>query len=129
MALAGLCFAIYPIFLGRSRLPGNLAAGLFTLVVFLCIVPFAYSQRAEMANTFWLMVIGAGMFSAVGMMLMTGVITQVPKQKLGTLVVYASIFQISATACYQFFMDGKVTFTKCAGFVCAGIAIVLLSKK
>lgn len=127
--IAGICFGIYPLLLNRSRLGGNMQSAVFCILVCLFVIPFAVKEVGELAHTYWAMVIGAGMASAMGMLSMTGFLAKASPVAAGTLIVMMIVTQTLVTAIYQVVMDKGVSFTRGLGFVLAAIAIVLMNRK
>jgi drug/metabolite transporter (DMT)-like permease len=127
--LAGIFFGFYPLMLKHSKLGGNMTALLFSLAVFIVIIPFAWKEMATLPNTFWPPIIGAGVVSAFGMLCMVSMIAETPQKNVGILMLSVMVTQAVVTVLYQVVLDRGITLTKVIGFACAGIAIVLLNKK
>lgn len=133
MALAGICFGIYPLLLNRSKISGNLSSVTFTLVV--CTLVSLYVGK-ELRTLFtmdwsavrWPFIVGAGALSAVGMLLLTGVLAEASKDRVGLLIVVMLVVNTAVAAGYQVAMDRGLSLARCAGFALAIAAIVLLNK-
>jgi len=127
--LAGVFFGIYPLLLNRAKLGVNISSAAFCLVVFICVAPFAYGEVGQLRQTYWVMLLGAGVASAAGMLSMTGFLVKVPADSVAPLIVLMMVTQTVLTACYQIYMDGGVSVSRFLGFVLAAGAIVLLNRK
>lgn len=127
--LAGLLFGIYPLFLSKSRISGNVMGATFSLVVCLTILPFALGEMKELAMTNWRMLIGAGIVSAMGLMCMTSYLALPDQRQIGLLIILMIITQATVTAVYQVYMDKGISLTRILGFISAAVAIVLLNKR
>ncbi len=112
-AIAGICFGLYPLLLSRSRLPGNISCAVFTLIVFICVSPFAVGEISNLRQTRWVMLIGSGIASSIGMLAMTGFLSRTPAGSVGLLIVLMTVTQTIVTATYQVVMDKGISLTVC----------------
>ncbi|HRH55736.1 MAG TPA: hypothetical protein PK609_02630 [Candidatus Paceibacterota bacterium] len=131
-ALAGVFFGAWPLFMNRSGLNGSVSSLVFTVVVLVCVAPFAIRSIAanslEFAQVSWTMAIVAGVTGAVGVTFFNGMLSQATPQSVGTLFVVMIIVQTAVPAIYSVVMNGGISLTKAAGFALAGIAAVLLTR-
>ena len=126
--LAGILFGIWPLFMNRSGLSGNLATFIFAAIVLMCVFPFAASSLQNIATAHWIWVILAGIFGAFGLLLFNSVLSKATPQNVGVLIVLMIIVQTVVPAVYQAIMSGGLPFSKIVGFVLAAFASVLLLK-
>jgi hypothetical protein len=126
--VAGILFGIWPLFLNRSGLTGNLGTFVFATIVLLCVFPFAASSLRDIASAQWIWAVCAGIFGAVGLLAFNSMVAKATPQAVGTFIVLMIIAQIAVPAIYQAIMTGGLPFSKIAGFVLAAVAAVLLLK-
>jgi hypothetical protein len=126
--LAGLFFGLWPLLMNKSGLNGNVSAMAFAGLVLLFVSPFALSNIGDLSNTKWLMVVGAGLFGALGVMSFNGMLAKATPQAVSTLFVLMIVVQTAVPAVYQVIMNGGLSLTKGLGFALAAIAAVLLVK-
>lgn len=124
--IAGILFGIWPLFMNRSGLSGNLATFIFAVVVLLCVFPFAAGSLQNIGKVHWILVITAGIIGAFGLLLFNGVLSKATPQNVGVLIVLMIIVQTIVPAVYQAIMSGGLPFTKIAGLVLAAAAFLLL---
>ena len=131
-AIAGVFFGLWPLFMNRSGLSGNVSSMVFTAVVLICVTPFALRHIAggteNFAQVSWTMAAAAGIAGAIGVMAFNGMLAQATPQSVGTLFVVMIVVQTTVPAIYSAVMNGEVTLTKATGFVFAGLAAVLLTR-
>lgn len=131
-AVAGVFFGLWPLFMNRSGLSGNVSPMIFNLVVLICVTPFAIrgliGGTENFAQVSWTMAIFAGITGAIGVMAFNGMLAQATPQSVGSLFVVMIVVQTVISAIYNAVMSGEVTLTKAAGFVFAGIAGILLTR-
>lgn len=127
--LAGILFGLYPLLLNRSNLPGNITGMMFSFLVAIFILPFGVSEVPKLAHANWVMLISAGMLSAIAMMCMTNFLTNNSKEKIGLLIILMIVTQASVTAIFQMMMDRGVSITRLFGFIFAVLAVYLLNKR
>ena len=123
--LAGLSFGVWPLLMNRSGLNGNIATFIFTSIVLVSVFPFAFGSMGNIHNANWLMVIGAGIFGAIGMLSFNNILAKATPQIVSSLFVLMLTVQIIAPAIYQVVVGG-ITIAKGFGFALAMIAAVLL---
>ena len=126
--LAGLFFGLWPLFMNKSGLNGNVSAMAFSGLVLVFVSPFALSNIGDLSNIKWLMVVGAGLFGALGVMSFNGMLAKATPQAVSTLFVLMIVVQTAIPAVYQVIMNGGLSLTKGLGFALAAIAAVLLVK-
>ncbi|MGC9605762.1 MAG: hypothetical protein ABSF56_03375 [Minisyncoccia bacterium] len=114
--------------MNKSGLNGNVSAMAFAGLVLLFVSPFALSNIGDLSNTKWLMVVGAGLFGALGVMSFNGMLAKATPQAVSTLFVLMIVVQTAVPAVYQVIMNGGLSLTKGLGFALAAIAAVLLVK-
>ncbi|MFA6432556.1 MAG: hypothetical protein WCV82_01950 [Candidatus Paceibacterota bacterium] len=126
--LAGVFFGIWPLFMSKSGLNGNVSAMAFAGCVLIFVTPFALNSMGSVGNVNWWMVIAAGVFSAIGVLLFNGMLAKATTQNIGTMIVLQVIAQVVIPAVYQTIMSGNISAIKISGFALAAIASVLLIK-
>ncbi|MBI2410146.1 hypothetical protein HYV30_03865 [Candidatus Kaiserbacteria bacterium] len=125
--LAGLFFGIWPLFMNKSGLQGNVSSLVFGLAATLGVMPFALQSIGfTLPSANWLMVVCAGVFGALGLLSFNGMLASAPAEKVGALFVTMIVVQIMVPAIYQIYMAGQLPMTKVAGFVLAIAAAFLL---
>jgi hypothetical protein len=129
-ALAGVGFGIWPLFMNKSGLNGNLSSAAFSLVVFLCVLPCAVNGMGSgsFATANWTMIVIAGMFGAFGMLMFNGMIVKATPQNLGALFVTMILVQTATPVLYQVVVDGRLSVSRAVGFAAAFVAAVLLTR-
>lgn len=125
---AGILFGIWPLFMNRSGLSGNLGTFVFAAVVLLCVLPFAITSLHNIRTSHWIWAVAAGIFGAIGLLAFNSVLSKATPQTVGTFFVLMIVVQIVVPAIYQAIMSGGLPLTKIAGFVLAAVAAVLLLK-
>ena len=126
--IAGILFGIWPLFINRSGLTGNLASFVFASVVLLSVSPFAVSNLSQIGNSYWIWAVAAGVIGAAGLLLFNNVLSKATPQSVGILVVLMIIVQTVVPAIYQMIMGGEISFAKLAGILLAVVATFLLVK-
>ncbi len=126
--IAGVLFGIWPLFINRSGLTGNVASFVFASVVLLSVSPFAVSNLSQIGNSYWIWAVAAGIVGAAGLLLFNNVLSKATPQSVGILVVLMILIQTVVPAVYQVIMNGEISMTKLAGFVLAVVASFLLVK-
>jgi len=121
--VAGILFGIWPLFLNRSGLTGNLGTFVFATIVLLCVFPCGI-----FGNSQWIWAVGAGIFGALGLLTFNSMVAKATPQTIGTFIVLMIVAQIVVPAIYQAIMSGGLPFSKIVGFVLAAVAAVLLLK-
>ena len=74
------------------------------------------------------MLVVAAVLSAIGLLFYNGMLTQAPKEKVGSLFLTMIMVQLSVPALYQIAMSRQLTASKAAGIVSAAVAAILLAK-
>lgn len=125
--LAGVFFGIWPLFMNRSGLSGNVSSVFFCLTALIGVLPFAlYSNGFALPPANWTMVALAGLFAAAGLLFFNGMLASASQQNIGTLLVFVFVVQIAIAALYQIVMSGRLPLDKACGYVAAVVAAYLL---
>ena|SRR6185369_1538517 len=128
-AIAGIFFGAWPLLMNRSKMEGNVSSAFFSLVVLLCVLPFAISGIKDIpSDVNWKMAVGAGMIGACGVMCFNGMLAKASKENVGSLFVVMIIVQTAIAAAYYVCMNGGISPTKGVGFLLAFAAAILLTK-
>ena len=85
--IAGILFGIWPLFMNRSGLSGNLGTFVFAAVVLLCVFPFAVSSLQNIGTAHWMWAIAAGIFGSLGLLAFNSVLSKATPQNVGILIV------------------------------------------
>ena len=125
---AGILFGIWPLFMNRSGLAGNLGTFVFASVVLLCVLPFAAGSLSNIENAHWVYAIVAGIFGALGLLAFNSMLSKTTPQNVGILIVLMIVVQTVVPAVYQAIMNGGLPFSKIIGLVLAAVSAVLLVK-
>jgi hypothetical protein len=125
---AGILFGIWPLFMNRSGLSGNLSTFVFAAVVLLSVIPFAAGSFQSIENVNWLFAVIAGILGAAGLLAFNSVLSNSTPQNVGTFIVLMIVVQTIVPAVYQAIMSGGLPFTKVLGFIFAIVAAILLLK-
>jgi hypothetical protein len=128
--LAGVAWGIWPLFLNKSGLNGNVSSAVYTFFVLLCVLPFALAGIGSntLAGTKWMLVIASALFGAAGLLLFNGMLAKATSENLGTLFIMMIVVQTAIPAAYQVVMNGRPSLSKIIGLAAAFVAAVLLSK-
>jgi len=126
--MAGVCFAIWPLFMNKSGVSGYMAAFLLAIILLVIVTPLTLANPEIVTGSQWVYVVTAGVIGAIGTLIYTGVLSRATPQNIGTLVVLQLIAQAAIPALFQIIQGGGMSKTKMAGFVCAGFATFLLTK-
>ena len=127
--LAGILFGVYPLFLNRTNLKGNIMGATFSLIASILIIPFAIGQAKYLAQTNWWMMIAACLTSAIAMLSMTGFLASSNKESVSLLIILMVVTQAIVAAINQIIQDQKISPKMLVGFSFAVAAIILLNKK
>ncbi len=123
--LAGLLFGVWPLFINKSGLNGNVVSFIISSIVLLSAFPFAFGGMGNISGTNWVVLIGAGILGATGMLLFNGMLAKATPQNVSSLFVLMLVVQIIPPAVYQVTIGG-MTAMKGFGFAFAMIAAILL---
>jgi uncharacterized membrane protein len=126
--LAGLFFGIWPLFMNKSGLNGNVSSVVFAGIACVCLIPLSIGAWGNIGNTKWVMVIAAGILGAIGLICFNGMLAKATAQNVSTLFVLMIVMQTAVPILYQVMMNGGMSLTKGIGFALAAIATVLLLK-
>lgn len=130
--IAGALFGAWPLFMSKSGLNGNVGTLVFSVVVLVSVIPFAWHTLATTPGSFaqanWTMTIAAGVFGGIGVLVFNSMLASTTPQNVGTYFVIALLVQTALPAVYSMVMNGGVSPTKVAGFVLAAVAGVLLTR-
>lgn len=125
--IAGIFFGIWPLFMNRSGLNGNVSSLFYGAAALIGILPFAlYSNGFAIPVANWTMVVCAGAFGAIGLLLFTGVLSTATPQNIGTLFVLVNVMQVVVAGTYQAYMSGHLATDKGLGYLAAALAAYLL---
>jgi VIT1/CCC1 family predicted Fe2+/Mn2+ transporter len=125
--LAGLFFGIWPLFMNRSGLSGNVSSVIFSAAVLIGVLPFAlYSSGLSIPTANWTMVTFAGIFGALGLISFNGMLANASLQNVGILFILTLVTQTTVAASYQVLMSGHLPIDKACGYVAAIAAAYLL---
>lgn len=125
--LAGLFFGLWPLFMNRSGLAGTVSSFTFAFIAMVVVMPFAlHTTGFAIPAANWLMVACGGIFGALGLLSFSGMLADVPPEKVGSFFVAMIIVQIMIPATYQVIMTQELPLAKAAGFALAIIAAFLL---
>jgi len=125
--LAGVFFCIWPLFMNRSGLSGNVSSAMFSAVAFIGVLPFAlHSSGFAIPTANWAMVALAGFFGALGLLSFNGMLAGASLQNVGTLFVLMTVVQVAVAASYQAIMSGHLSIDKVGGYAAAAVAAYLL---
>lgn len=126
--IAGIFFGLWPLFMNRSGVNGNVAAVMFSFGVFLLILPFAmHSGGSSLANAKWMMVVAAIFFGSLGLLNLNNVLERTTPQNVSSFFLLALISQMTVPAIYQVIVTGNLTPSRGIGFLAAIIAAILLA--
>lgn len=127
--IAGLFFGVWPLFMNRSGLNGNVSSAAFSMCTLLAVLPFAfYSSGLVLPQANWTMVILAGGTAALGLLSFNGMLANVTAQEVGALFILMTVVQIAVPALYQTYMNGQLPLDKLGGYCAAVIAAYLLMR-
>lgn len=125
--LAGVCFGLWPLFLNKSGLNGNVSSACFSLVILVGVLPFAiYSNGLTVPTANWVMVVSAGSFGALGLLFFNSMLAEASLQNIGTLIVLMTLVQVVIPSLYQVIMSGQFSVGKITGYILAAMAAYLL---
>lgn len=128
-ALAGVFFGLWPLFMNRSKLEGNVSSAIFSLLVFIFVLPFALGRLKTLPEADWTMVVLAGIFGAIGVMCFNGMLSKASTSDVSMLFVIMILVQTAVTSAYYVIMNQGIHIYKMLGFVLAMVAAVLLTIK
>ena len=127
--LAGIAWGIWPLFMAKSGVSGNISSTVFSIVVVIGVLPFALSNMGgSLAAANWTMVVVAGLISAGGLLLFNSMLASSTHHNVGALIVVMTLAQTAVPAFYQVVSDGRLSVARGIGFVAAFVAAVLLIK-
>lgn len=127
--LAGIFFGIWPLFMNRSGLSGNVSSVVFSLGTFIALIPIAIGSNGfNLPQAKWSMVALACGTAAIGLLAFNGMLAGANPKDVGTLFVIMIVVQTATPALYQVVMNGNISAPKLAGFVLAGVAGFLLTR-
>jgi hypothetical protein len=127
-ALAGVFFGLWPLFMNRSKMTGNVSSAFFSLIVFVCVLPFALGGLKSMDGINWKMVAAAGIAGAIGVLFFNGMLAKATKENVGMLFVIMIVVQTTIPAMNYAIMNGGMSPSKIIGFVMAFTAAILLTR-
>ena len=125
--LAGVFFGIWPLFMNRSGLNGNVSSACFSAGALFGVLPFAlHSNGFAIPTANWTMVALACFFGALGLLSFNRILAGASLQNVGTLFVLMIVVQVAVAASYQAFMSGHLSLDKVGGYVATAVAAYLL---
>ena len=128
-ALAGIFFGIWPLFMNRSGLSGNVSSAIFSLGTLVVLIPVALgSNGLALPKANWAMVALACGTAALGLLSFNGMLAGATAKEGGTLFVIMILVQTATPALYSVMMNGGITPSKLAGFALAIVAGILLTR-
>ncbi len=127
--LAGMGFGIWPIFLSRSNLTGNLMSMVYCAVVLTIVATFTVyrTDLSGLAQTNWTLTVLGAVIGATALLTFNSGLAETSTQTVSTFIVLTTLAQIAVPALYQVTQVG-ITSSKLIGFVLAGVAAYLLAK-
>jgi hypothetical protein len=125
--LAGLSFGLWPLFMNRSRLNGNMSSLAFGAVATIVVLPFALRSLRGAAAADWNMVMIAGVLGACGLLFFNAVLAKASPTEVGRLFVLMVVVQISIPALYQVILNRHLSIGTACGFAAAVLAACLLA--
>jgi VIT1/CCC1 family predicted Fe2+/Mn2+ transporter len=118
---------MWPLFMNKSGLSGNMSSICFSSAALLGMLPFAfYSNGLSIPTANWTVVILAGICGTIGMLLFNGVLATTTVKDIGTLFVLMTVSQVVVAVSYQSFMSGHLPIDKIVGYIAATTAVYLL---
>jgi hypothetical protein len=126
--LSGVFFGLWPLFMNRSGLTGNISSAVFALGSLIVVSPFAFYKlcSATTANVAWVMVAGACVSGGLGLLAFNEMLSKATPKTVGPLIVLMVVVQITVPALYKTIQDGGLTVSKSIGFAAAILAAFLL---
>lgn len=125
--LSGLFFGVWPLFMNKSGLNGNVASAAFCTMVLIGVLPLAlYSSGGNWPSPNWTMLVSAGFFSLLGLVCFNGMLAKATIQNIGPLLVLSLVCQAIVAAGYQIFVTRSLPLDKGAGYAFASVAVYLL---
>ncbi len=128
-ALAGIFFGIWPLFMNKSGLSGNVSSAVFSLGTLVVLIPIAIGSNGfNLPQANWTMVALACGTAALGLLSFNGMLAGASAKEVGTLFVIMILVQTATPSLYSVVMNGGITLSKLAGFVLAIVAGILLTR-
>jgi hypothetical protein len=128
-ALAGIFFGIWPLFMNKSGLSGNVSSAIFSLGTLVVLIPVALGSNGfNLPQANWAMVAFACVTAALGLLSFNGMLAGATAKEVGTLFVIMILVQTATPSLYSVVMNGGITLSKLAGFALAIVAGVLLTR-
>ena len=126
--LAGMCFAIWPLFMNRTGLSGNVSSAIYCAMVLIGVLPFALQSNGfSIPAANWTMVGFAGVFGILGLLSFNGMLSSASSQDVGILLVLVIVAQIPIIALHQIIVTGgHLSIDKIGGCIATAIAAYLL---
>jgi drug/metabolite transporter (DMT)-like permease len=127
--LAGLFFGLWPLFMNRSGLKGNISSTIFIAVVLVVLLPFSWNTDfSSLRQANWVMLVSAAVLSAIGLLFYNSMLTQASKENVGALFLMMIMVQLSVPAINVMVTSQKFSASKTGGIIAAIIAVLLLNK-
>lgn len=126
MALAGILFGLWPLFMNKSNLNGGTSVTFFAVIVLLSVLPFGIYSGLNISGSKWWFAVLAGCSGALGLIAFSSVLSKVTKEEVGQLFILMVVVQVSIPAIYHVYTNGGLTLKTAGGFAAAIVAAFLL---
>jgi hypothetical protein len=120
---------MWPLLARKSGLHGHLSTTIFCAFVLLLVSPFGWRAYVNGPTVTWtslLYMFGAGLLSAVGLLLFNSMLIEVKTAAIGGLMAVILLMQLAAPVAYQAWHAGKLSPGHSLGLLLAVGAIFLL---
>src|SRR5436309_2956150 len=124
--ITGICFAVWPVLLGKSNASGNIGSFALVGIALIAISFFAARDIRSLAEARWSFLVIAGLVLAVGFLVFNGIFKSGPTN-VGTLIAIMVAAQVLLSAVIQMASSG-VSMTKIAGFALVAIGVAVVTK-
>ena len=127
---AGIAFGLWPLFLNRSGLSGNIGTLVFLTATLACVVICSLlgGINGSMIGANWIMLAGAAIMSALGLIAFNSMLDKTAPKDVSVLFVLMIVVQTATPIAYYVITNGQVSGTKCIGFALSIAAAILLLK-
>ena len=126
MAVAGVLFGAWPLFMNRSGLSGAASVVTLNVIVLLLALPIGLQQGITLVGANWWFAITAGCCAGLGYLAFNSGVAKAAPAIIGQLVVIMIVIQMAVPAAYQAAMNGQLSIKTAFGFIAAAIAALLL---
>lgn len=126
-ALAGVFFGMWPLFMNRSGLSGNVASLTLAVTGLAIILPLAFYDGFQSLNNInvWPL-LGACITSILGMLVFNSMLSKVANQQAGMSIVIMIMVQLTVPVIWTFVRYGDFSTKKVLGIITAFVAVALL---